>query len=173
MFDKDGDGIITSAEIGTVMRSLGHSPTDAELKAIITQVDKDGDGKIDFQEFIAFIQRRPGGDWDAELKLAFKVLDKDGNGTITAIDLKEVMASLGELDYMSKEADLDGNGEIDYAEFLKVGFSRVRHPITCNTKSSFFEDHAWSVGTSVGAREKLVQEDVCEVLIHATITRLI
>ncbi|KAK0462361.1 calmodulin [Desarmillaria tabescens] len=95
MFDKDGDGIITSAELGTVMRSLGHTPTDAELQAIISQVDGDEDGTIDFQEFLGLMQRRVGGDWDAELKLAFKVLDKDSNGTITAQDLKQVMASLG------------------------------------------------------------------------------
>ncbi|KAK0431432.1 putative calmodulin [Armillaria borealis] len=68
------------------MRSLGHSPTDAELEAIISQVDGDGDGTIDFQEFMGLMQQRAGGDWDAELKLAFKVLDKDGNGTITALD---------------------------------------------------------------------------------------
>ncbi|KAK0207222.1 calmodulin, partial [Armillaria fumosa] len=142
MFDKDGDGIITSAEIGTVMRSLGHSPTDAELKAIITQVDRDGDGKIDFQEFIAFMEKRAGGDWDAELKLAFKVLDKDGNGTITAIDLKEVMASLegerltdAELDYMIREADLDGNGEIDYEGLF---FSFRVHDV--NSRSSFSQN---------------------------------
>lgn len=77
------------------MRSLGHSPTEAELEAIISQVDGDGDGTIDFQEFMGLMQQRAGGDWDAELKLAFKVLDKDGNGTITALDLKQVMASLG------------------------------------------------------------------------------
>ncbi len=70
-------------------------PTEAELEAIISQVDGDGDGTIDFQEFMGLMQQRAGGDWDAELKLAFKVLDKDGNGTITALDLKQVMASLG------------------------------------------------------------------------------
>ena len=32
LFDKDGDGRITSHELGTVMHSLGQHPTEAELK---------------------------------------------------------------------------------------------------------------------------------------------
>ena len=55
-----------------------------------------------------------------ELKEAFAVFDKDGSGTITSDELKEVMKAMGEnlteeeIDQMIREADIDGDGEINY-----------------------------------------------------------
>ena len=46
MFDKDGDGTITSEELGVVMKSLGRDPTSSELNAMINEVDGDGQSAI-------------------------------------------------------------------------------------------------------------------------------
>lgn len=46
LFDKDGDGKITTKELGTVMRSLGQNPTEAEIRDIIHEVDEDGQLRI-------------------------------------------------------------------------------------------------------------------------------
>ena len=48
LFDKDGDGTITTKELGTVMRSLGQNPTEAELQDMINEVDADGKQTLDF-----------------------------------------------------------------------------------------------------------------------------
>ena len=36
-FSKDGDGLITSKELGDVMRSLGENPTEAELQDLVNE----------------------------------------------------------------------------------------------------------------------------------------
>jgi len=42
LFDKDNDGAITAKELATVLKSLGHNPTDQELSEMIASVDSDG-----------------------------------------------------------------------------------------------------------------------------------
>jgi len=58
LFDKDGDGTITSKELGTVMCSLGQKPTDAELVDMINEVDANGNGTIEFPEFLTMMTRK-------------------------------------------------------------------------------------------------------------------
>ena len=42
MFDKDGDGTMTTKELGVVMRSFGQNPSERELKDMVAEVDVDG-----------------------------------------------------------------------------------------------------------------------------------
>jgi calmodulin len=91
------------------------------------EVDIDGNGTIDFKEFLGLMARKMrDNDSEEELIEAFKVFDRDGNGLISNVELQHVMASLGEnvtmdeVDEMIKEADLDGDGYINYEEFVKM-----------------------------------------------------
>ncbi|GLT57797.1 hypothetical protein SLA2020_307450 [Shorea laevis] len=51
MFDRDGNGYITAAELAHSMAKLGHALTVEELTGMIKEADTDGDGCINFQEF--------------------------------------------------------------------------------------------------------------------------
>ena len=65
-------------------------------------------------------------DSDADIRGAWTVFDKDNKGWIEAAELRHVLANIGEklsgaeLEEMIKEADVDGDGQINYAEFVKM-----------------------------------------------------
>jgi calmodulin len=127
IFDKDRDGFITIKELGEIMKNLGQTPTDAELQDMINEVDVDGNGNIDFKEFLGLMARKMRDtDTEEELIEAFKVFDRDSNGLISGQELKHVMTSLGEkitdeeVDEMIREADIDGDGYINYEEFVRM-----------------------------------------------------
>lgn len=53
LFDKDGDGKITTKELGTMMKSLGENPTDAGLHDMLKEVD--ADGKLKIEKYLALL----------------------------------------------------------------------------------------------------------------------
>ena len=61
-----------------------------------------------------------------ELAEAFKVFDREGNGYITSQELKHVMLKVAdelteeEVDAMIKQADVNGDGQIEYEEFIAL-----------------------------------------------------
>ncbi|KAL1502032.1 hypothetical protein ABEB36_007240 [Hypothenemus hampei] len=117
LFDKDGDGTISTKELGMVMKTLGQNPTEAELLDIMSEVDKDGNGLIDFAEFADAMKNIiKECDNEEDIKEAFRIFDRRGNGFITVNDLKETISNLGEtlsdedLEEMIRAADLDNDG---------------------------------------------------------------
>ncbi|CAN8270448.1 unnamed protein product [Cochlearia groenlandica] len=127
LFDKNGDGCITADELANVIRSLDQNPTEQELQDMITEIDSDGNGTIEFSEFLNLMAYHiQESDVNEELTEAFKVFDKDQNGYISASELRHVMINLGEkltdeeVNQMIKEADLDGDGQVNYDEFVRM-----------------------------------------------------
>ncbi|CAL9120876.1 unnamed protein product [Musa textilis] len=127
LFDKDGDGSIAMEELSTVIKSLGLKPSQEELHGMISEVDVDGNGTIEFAEFLGLMAHKVKEiDSEEELKEAFKVFDKDQNGYISEAELRNVMMSLGEkltdeeVAQMIREADLDGDGQVNFEDFVQM-----------------------------------------------------
>ncbi|KAH7543239.1 calmodulin-like protein 11 [Ziziphus jujuba] len=127
LFDRDGDGCITIDELATAIKSLDQNPTEEELKNMISEVDADGNGTIEFGEFLNLMARKmKENEAEEELKEAFRVFDKDQDGYISPNELRHVMINLGErltdeeVDQMIREADLDGDGLVNYEEFVRM-----------------------------------------------------
>jgi len=125
--DTDADGIILTSEMGTLLRHLGQNPSDAELQDMINEVDADGSGSIEFPEFL-WMMAKKASDLAAEddIREAFRVFDRDGNGHISKEEMKAVMMNIGETvtdeecQQFILDADLDGDGKINYEEFYNM-----------------------------------------------------
>ena len=49
VFDKDGNGFISAAELRHVMTNLGEKLTDEEVDEMIREADVDGDGQVNYE----------------------------------------------------------------------------------------------------------------------------
>ncbi|KAJ8308284.1 hypothetical protein KUTeg_013158 [Tegillarca granosa] len=54
VFDKDGNGYITAAELLHVMTSLGEKLTDEEVDEMIREADIDQDGQVSYDGIVLF-----------------------------------------------------------------------------------------------------------------------
>jgi len=128
MFDKDGDNHITVKELGTVMRSLGMSPTEGEIEMLLLAGGGDKTKLTNFDTFIAIMskQLQQKDNSQDEMKQAFKVFDKDGTGYIGVNELRHVMTNLGEklteeeVNELLSEADPNSEGKINFQQFAKM-----------------------------------------------------
>ncbi len=125
VYDKDKDEKINLTELENIMKSIGQNPSESELQDMINEIDIDGEGVITFDGFISLMEKKlRDADTEEELIESFKVFDKDGIGLISSENLRDVVVSLGmkfsqeEIDEMIREADNDGDGFINYEEFV-------------------------------------------------------
>merc|ERR1712032_545034 len=123
----DSDGVVTHKELSQALRFIGFNPTEAELQDLINVVDKDGTGTIDFPEFLQMMRIKVHDqNQEEDIREAFRVFDNDGNGFIDRRELALMMRFSGEavseseIEEIIKEADVDMNGLIDYAEFFNL-----------------------------------------------------
>ncbi|XP_020627191.1 neo-calmodulin-like isoform X2 [Orbicella faveolata] len=127
LFDRDENGIITTRELGSIMRSLGFNPTEEELQTMINEVDYDGNGVIDFPEFVKLMedQKKPD-EREADTMLAFRIFDADNKGYIDSAELRYILLNMDkripteELNELIVIADLERDRKISYQEFLAL-----------------------------------------------------
>ncbi|XP_053431415.1 calmodulin-like protein 6 [Nycticebus coucang] len=128
MFDEEGNGEVKMGELECLMSLLGINPTKSELGSMAKDVDSDNKGFFNCDGFLALmgIYHEKAQNQESELRAAFRVFDKEGKGYIDWNTLKYVLMNAGEplneveAEQMMKEADKDGDGTIDYEEFVAM-----------------------------------------------------
>ncbi|CAF4562414.1 unnamed protein product [Rotaria socialis] len=129
VFDQNGDGSITLSELRIVLDQMGLDPSEEELQDMIREVDADQSGSISFVEFVDMVKKAVDTNKNSreELFRAFQVfVDLDRNGFITMEELRTVLQATGDRPTdedvleMIAEADIDGDGRINYDEFVLI-----------------------------------------------------
>ncbi|PWA16725.1 hypothetical protein CCH79_00017506, partial [Gambusia affinis] len=99
-FDKDKDGLISCKDLGNLMRTMGYMPTEMELIELSQNINMNRESHR---------------------------FDMDGDGEITTEELRAAMNKLmgehmnrREIDAIVKEADDNGDGTVDFEEFVRM-----------------------------------------------------
>lgn len=134
--DKDGDGKLTAAELRSGLEKSGLDPIPDDLQQIMMAADADGSGQVDYTEFLAASLDKKEFVQEDICWCAFRIFDKNGDGKISKAELrvvlgegdggsgKEVAGAFGkdtaEFSAILESVDKDGDGEIDFNEFMAM-----------------------------------------------------
>ncbi|XP_068661190.1 calcium-binding protein CML24-like [Aristolochia californica] len=126
-FDANGDGRISLSELDAMLRCLGCQDTPEEVEAMMQVADLDRDGFISLEEFISVNKAETDSARCVEdLRSAFTLFDQDKNGVISAEELHHMLQSIGEktslaeCKSMIKRIDRNGDGAVNFEEFIQM-----------------------------------------------------
>ena len=129
-FDKSKDGQISYEELTKGLTQLKSSNiNEKNIYEMFKGIDVDKNGKIDYTEFLAATLEERTYLKKERLFEAFCVFDKDNTGAISKENIMKVLKAEKwqekEIEKYIKAADKNGDGVIDYKEFLDfMGFDR-------------------------------------------------
>jgi calcium-dependent protein kinase len=119
--DKNSDGKLTLEEIKEGMSSFGGK---INVEEVFKSIDIMHTGAINYTDFIAATMDQKIYLKKEKLYEAFRAFDKDGSGKISLEEIKTVLQEKDEdMDKykdLIKKYDINGDGEIDYNEFLMM-----------------------------------------------------
>mmetsp|Transcript_81879 Transcript_81879/g.258279 ORF Transcript_81879/g.258279 Transcript_81879/m.258279 type:complete len:513 (-) Transcript_81879:40-1578(-) len=126
--DGNGDGLLTLRELAEGLRQAGLEELPPDMQDIMEGVDSDGSGVIDYTEFVAASLERRLYLQEDVCWCAFKVFDLNSDGMITLDELKKVLndedveeaVGVQTTREILKEIDRNGDGSIDFQEFMSM-----------------------------------------------------
>ena len=119
--NKSGTLDVNEIKMGIEQMEQNKEITEEEKQDIIKQIDTDKSSKIEYNEFLAACMEQKVYLREENLLSAFMMLDYDGSGKISKAEIKRALdgdIDNETLDKIILDFDLNGDGEIDYKEFV-------------------------------------------------------
>jgi Ca2+-binding EF-hand superfamily protein len=145
IFDDDGEGSLTHAELGELLRMADPNIKDGEVQCIIDELDKDKGGDVDFEEFFEYAELIESRNMQKPSEISegiFNLVDQGSRDLIgkeeeededeeeeDEIDIQELQTALEKMKQplsaddvyeVIKDIDEDGNGKLDKEEFHEL-----------------------------------------------------
>ncbi|KAM0950592.1 putative EF-hand domain-containing protein [Dioscorea sansibarensis] len=141
LFDGNGDGEITTAELCAALDRLGLGADPTEIGTLVKAHAPAGRPGLDFPAFeslhralgdellgVAEEEEEKGAEAEGDMEEAFRVFDEDGDGFISARELQAVLGKLGLVEGRSLQTvhemicsvDRNSDGLVDFGEFKSM-----------------------------------------------------
>ena len=126
LFDINHNGTINTIEFQSALKNMNCDGMQTN-QLVLSLFDQLHTSTITFPQFLNLLTNQYStGDTSMDYHRLFNLFDTDHSGYITLIDMKRVCGELSEalsdneLNDMIERADLDGDGQISYDEFVKM-----------------------------------------------------
>lgn len=126
--DANNDGLVNADDLGVALASVGLPTPPALAVELIARYDADGDGRVSWVDYITglTVASREQQPLCRALYDAFHGVDGDGDGLVTEEEMRAwyhsrgVMLSPDEVNRRLSPWDRDGDGRINFGEFVRM-----------------------------------------------------
>jgi len=134
---------IEASDLRKIFEQMGFPMTDDHCENLIEIGDTDGDGVLDLKEFVNFVLYGvlQVDETEDDIIECFRVFDPNDTGFIASQELRRIMTQLGdelsdtEINKVIEQSDIDGDGSINYAEYVKRVFEGNKRYEQVNKRS--------------------------------------